>query len=83
MERAFHLVICGRLDQDFNCYQRLSGQSQVSSPTSKVVEAELVKDPLVSTHTLVANHHTPLKNLEVIIDCKKFGTFQKLLQVTS
>ena len=52
-------------------------------PTNNVVEVEVVKDPLLSTHTLVANHHTPLKNLEVIIDCKKFGTFQKLLRVTS
>lgn len=49
-------------------------------PASNIVEAELVKDPSLNTHIIVANNYVPSKDPEaIIIDCNKFGTFQKLL----
>ena len=49
--------------------------------TNEAAESEFVKDPPLSTYTLLANCHNPLKNLEAIIDCSKFGNFQKLIRV--
>ena len=52
-------------------------------PTSEVAEAELVKNPPLNTHTVVAVHNNPPKNLDAIIDCNRFGSFHKLLRVTT
>ena len=52
-------------------------------PTSEVAEAELVKNPPLNTHTVVVVHNNPPKNLDAIIDCNRFGSFHKLLRVTT
>ena len=53
-------------------------------PTSKIVEAELVKNPMPSTHAMVtSNIQVPTVNLEEIIQCTKFSTFNKLMRVTA
>ena len=53
-------------------------------PTSKIVEAELVKNPMPSTHAMVtSNIQVPTVNLEEIIQCTKFSTFNKLMHVTA
>ena len=52
-------------------------------PTSCTVESELIKSPSLNTHSLVANLSRPSKNLEDIFDCRRFGSFVKLLRVTA
>ena len=51
-------------------------------PTSEIIEAELVKNPMLSTHAMtISNTQIPTVNLDEIIQCTKFSTFNRLAYV--
>ena len=53
-------------------------------PTSKTIEAELVKNPTLSTHAMtISNTQIPTVNLDEIIQCTNFSTFNRLMRVTA
>ena len=55
-----------------------------SPPTSEIIEAELVKNPMLSTHAMIiSNTQIPTVNLDEIIQCTKFSTFNRLMRVTA
>jgi len=55
-----------------------------SIPSSDTIDAELIKKPALTTHTLIVSQtckDPPL--LDNIIDCSKYGTWNKVLHVTA
>ena len=55
-----------------------------SIPSSDTTDAELIKKPALTTHTLIVSQtckDPPL--LDNIIDCSKYGTWNKVLHVTA
>ena len=76
MVRAFHPVNYSDGTRTFVVTRRK--KARIDQPT-EVAEKELVKKPPLNTHCSC----NPPKNLDAIIDCNRFGSFQKLIQVTS
>ena len=53
-------------------------------PTSEIIEAELEKNPMLSTHAMtIPNTQIPTVNLDEIIQSIKFSTFNRLMRVTA
>ena len=53
-------------------------------PTSEIIEAELVRNPMLFTHAMtISNTQIPTVNLDEIIQCTKFSTFNRLMRVTA